>query len=178
MRIILAIAAFTVTAMVLFGLSNSKNNTASFVTIPQHTSNPTPSSTPRPTTSKTTTKVVVTAKPTLTPPSTSSGLPSVSAPSFDINLLSTLPLTFKIKQQAKLEIRTVPQAQCGIKVTLPSGTTSGASGLTTKTTDLTGYASWSWNISWNTKVGSGKIDLNCTKDQLKSSKNFGFTITQ
>jgi len=175
MRILIAIAAFAVTAGVLFVFNSGRLTTppANSLALIHNTSS-TPSATlPTPTQSVAGRGSSI-PKPKQNPGGTETVISPT--PSFDISVLSQVPLLFHLKQSANLEIKTLPQTQSAIKVTLPSGSTSGAAGLTTKSTDLTGYASWSWNISWNTKTGNGKIDLSCTKDLLKSSKSITFSI--
>lgn len=129
---------------------------------------PTPSNTPKPT-------------PTLSPTpeisSTPSPTPTPSQTSESIYVVSTVPLVYKQKTDAQLQIQTYPQASCGIKVTLPSGSISGNNALVTKIADSSGFITWIWGISWNTKTGTGKIDLNCTYDSQSYSKSVEFTVT-
>src|SRR5688572_6167685 len=47
---------------------------------------------------------------------------SIPPPQDNILVLSSQPLIYKLKQKAELRISTLPQTQCSIKVTLPSGT--------------------------------------------------------
>ncbi len=113
------------------------------------------------------------ALPAKSPPS----LPFSTPNQDNILVVSNQPLIFMLKQNAELKIQTFPQSQCSIKVILPSGNTSAAKGLEAKTSDQSGYITWSWTISWNTQSGTGKIDLVCTKGIQKSSKSLQFTIT-
>jgi len=87
-------------------------------------------------------------------------------------------LIFKQKQDAEIKIQTSLQAQCSIKVTLPSGSVSGNNELVTKMTDGSGYIKWTWSINWNTKTGTGKIDISCIKDLQNISRSLEMTITQ
>lgn len=89
-------------------------------------------------------------------------------------------LTSPVKQNstAQLDIKTVPQAQCIIKVTLPSGKQSTASGLEAKTTDNSGVTTWSWRINWNTKPGTAIIEINCSKGSQNFSKSLQMIIIE
>lgn len=89
-------------------------------------------------------------------------------------------LTSPIKQNelAQLDIKTAPQAQCAIKVTLPSGSQSSANGLEDKTADNSGIITWSWKINWNTKPGVAIIEIGCSKDSQYFSKTLQMEIIE
>ncbi len=127
-------------------------------------SSATPSATPAP-------------SPSPSASATPSATPTPSQASESIYIVSTIPLVYKQKGDAQLQIQTYPQASCGIKVTLPSGSVSGNNALITKSADDSGFITWIWSISWNTKTGTGKIDLNCIHDSQPYSKSVDFSIT-
>jgi hypothetical protein len=60
---------------------------------------------------------------------------------------------------ACLQVSTVPGSVCSILVTLPSGRTSTASGLSAQTATSSGTAIWSWLVSGNTGPGTGAIQV-------------------
>jgi len=63
---------------------------------------------------------------------------------------------------ACLQISTVPGSVCSILVTLPSGRTSTASGLSKQTASSSGTVIWSWLVSGNTGPGKGTIQVTTT----------------
>lgn len=110
--------------------------------------------------------------PPATPPPTGGPTPTPQPEtSYQITIIS---LTSPVQQNtvAKLDIKTAPEARCGIKVALPSGGQSSAKGLEPKTADSGGNISWSWRINWNTKPGTATIDISCSKD----FQNFSETL--
>jgi len=60
---------------------------------------------------------------------------------------------------ATLMIKTVPGSECAIRVALPSGNESSATGLQPVTANADGYAMWSWVVSGNTRPGQGTIAI-------------------
>lgn len=94
--------------------------------------------------------------------------------------IEVVSITSPVKQNttAEVKIRTVQEAQCGIKVTLPSGSQSTAKGLEPKTADSSGAIAWSWRINWNTKPGIATIEISCAKDGQNFSKNIQMEIIE
>jgi len=60
---------------------------------------------------------------------------------------------------ATLRALTLPGASCTITVTLPSGSTSTAAGLSAQVADADGMASWTWLVAGNTLPGMGSITV-------------------
>src|SRR3989344_5442501 len=94
--------------------------------------------------------------------------------------LTVVSLTSPVKQNstAQLDIKTTPEAQCAIKVTLPSGSQSTAKGLEDKTADNSGSITWSWKINWNTTPGTANIDVICSKNGQSFSKSLQMEIIE
>jgi len=82
------------------------------------------------------------------------------------------------KQTASIQIKTAPNAQCAIEVTLPSGTISTSKDLSPKTADADGKVTWSWSISWNTKPSppDAVIKLSCKLGDDTVSGQLAMTI--
>lgn len=152
---------------------------------------PTPAQTPETSAAPTQTpasspETTPTAAPTPTtaiPTSTPSATPS---PDYTVTLVS---LTSPIKRgsTAKLEIETAPEAQCSLKVTLPSGSISGAKDILTgqplgtfKAADSSGYVTWQWQIGGSTTASppDASIDINCSSNGESYSKILQMTITK
>lgn len=169
MRILIATIAFGVTLAVLFLLSNhgpasegpGLANVAADAFPSSSISNKAPKATKTP-------KPTKTLKPTATPLPANSDL---------IKLISSIPLNFKVKSPAVVSIQTLAGIPCSIKVTLPTGSVSSAQGLEPKTSDTAGNVSWKWNISWNTKPGTGKIIMTCSKEAQSYYYSLPFNIT-
>ena len=156
---------------------------------PNHT-NP-PIVTPLPTTPRTPTPnptIIITPTPTPVfsiaptqiPQITQTPIPTPTPEqnqSTEIIILSPLPIIYRQRADAELKIHILPQAQCSIKLTLPSGGISSAKGLEPKTADNTGAITWTWGVSWNTKTGTGKIELVCTRNDQSFSKSISMSIT-
>jgi len=87
------------------------------------------------------------------------------------------PLIFKVKEDANVRITASAGSVCEISVKLPSGSKSKAQGLEPKTANQTGYIEWIWSIHWNTKPGSGTIEINCQKDSQTWSETFNLELT-
>lgn len=119
----------------------------------------------------------ITSAPESTPLSTPTLIPQPTQQNDQITVVS---LTSPVKQNstARLNIKTLPNAQCSIKVTLPSGNQSTAKGLEMETADASGNITWSWKINWNTKPGTAIIDLGCSKDSQNFSKSLQMIITE
>jgi hypothetical protein len=58
-------------------------------------------------------------------------------------------------------VQTSAGASCSISYRTPAGTKSTAQGLSTKTAGADGMVSWSWNISGNTRPGTGTVTVTC-----------------
>jgi hypothetical protein len=164
----------------------------SFSTTPSLTKAPISTTTPL-TTSTTTPIPTPTPTPTFTPtsiptpnqvpqplPSPTPEPPQQDGQTQD-NQITIISLTSPIKRgnNAKLEIQTIPGTECSIKVTLPSGTVSGAQGLQgVKISDGSGYIPWEWRIAGNTKPGTSTIEVTCTKNGSSFSKTIQMVITE
>lgn len=94
-----------------------------------------------------------------------------------IYITSTLPLNYAQKTEAQLQIQTYPQTPCSIKVTWPSGSISTSKSLAPQISDESGFITWTWSVNWNTKIGTGKIDLFCTYNSQSYSKSMPFVVT-
>lgn len=114
------------------------------------------------------------------PSPASTPVPSPSSISQQNEQITIISLTSPVKQNstAQLSLSTPPNAQCSIKVTLPSGSQSTAKGLETKIADTSGNITWSWKINWNTTPGIATIEVTCSKDNQNFSKTLQMEITK
>jgi len=126
---------------------------------------PTPESTPSPQTATPTpesTPSPQTATPTLesTPsPQTATPTPTVQTTALPTISLVSITSPIGVNNTAILEIKGVPNIEYSIAVYY-STTTSSASGLENKTSDSSGYVSWSWKVGARVKSGAYKIVIN------------------
>ncbi|MBI2063556.1 MAG: hypothetical protein HYT65_00995 [Candidatus Yanofskybacteria bacterium] len=154
------------------------------------TKNPTPSPVPSFTATSIATPSPAPLTPLPTPTPTPTVMPSAEStptptptptpqPTQQNDQITIAFLTSPVEQNstAQLDIKTVPEAQCAIKVTLPSGSQSTAKGLETKLADNSGTITWSWKINWNTTPGTANIDLTCSKNEQSFSKSLQMEIT-
>lgn len=82
-------------------------------------------------------------------------------------------------KNAKLKIKILPEFICVLKVTLPSGSISGAQGLNTpRPADLNGEIRWQWRIGSATKGGNAMLDITCGKDSQSLTKSLVMTIIE
>jgi len=65
---------------------------------------------------------------------------------------------------ASMSVQTLPYSQCTIVVTY-NKVPAHASGLTTKTADDFGTASWDWMVSPSAPIGKGMAKVTCTRDK-------------
>ncbi len=152
---------------------------------PIHTSTPSRTPTPTPTPIPITTPAPT---PTPTPPPSETPIPTPiptptplpSSQSSQQELISVVSLTSPIKRglTAELNITTLPDAQCSIKVILPSGNESGASGLKTPIVSTPGNIKWSWKIGGSTNPGTATINLSCSENGQSFSKSLQMVITE
>jgi hypothetical protein len=94
-----------------------------------------------------------------------------------------LPVTFtawtKTVRQGHLAsatIKTAKSSTCSITVTY-STVVSEAKGLTTKSADATGVASWKWTVGSNTETGTWPIEVTCTAGARSGTVSVDFTVT-
>lgn len=156
-------------------VSPSGSPTLSFTTAPAITPQSSPPSPPTATPAPSTSSGFPASTPTTTPILTSTPQPS---PQNDQIIVISLTSPVKQNSTAKLDIKTLPEAQCAIKVTLPSGSQSTAGGLEAKIADNSGAITWSWKINWNTTPGTANIDLTCSKDGQGFSKSLQMIIIE
>lgn len=171
----------TPTPAPILTLSPGPASTPSRTPTPTPIHTPTPSRTPTPTPTPT-------PPPTSPPPSipsetpTPTATPMPSSPPQEVGQgsINILSITSPVEQNstAQLSISTLPDAQCSIKVILPSGNQSTAKGLEAKTADASGNITWSWKINWNTTPGTTNIDITCSKEGQSLSKSLQMTIVE
>ena len=76
-------------------------------------------------------------------------------------------------ENAHYYILTMPEIECDITVTLPSGKESTAKGTESQFSSSEGVVEWVWRINWNTTPGTAGIDTVCLADtELTRSDNF------
>ncbi len=138
----------------------------------------TPSRTPTPTPPST--GLPPSPTPSETPAPTTTPMPSPPPQEVGQGFINITSITSPVEQNstAQLNISTLPDTQCSIKVTLPSGNQSSAKGLEAKTADASGNTTWSWKINWNTTPGTANIDITCSKDGQNFSKSLQMTIIE
>ena len=140
--------------------------------VPQNlvTPSPTPTATPPPTPTAATSTPTPTQTSTTTPTQTPASTLDIAVTS-----LTSPVVRGSGTNNASITIRTSSTASCSIVVTLPSGSTSGASGISgtnkTKIAQDNGEIQWLWTITANTGTGSALIKLTCTLgDQTASGQ--------
>lgn len=70
---------------------------------------------------------------------------------------------------ASIRAKTSPGFVCSLAITLPSGEKSAAPGLTDKTADESGHASWSWTVDQVLgREGKVKFDVTCNSNEHAS----------
>jgi len=77
---------------------------------------------------------------------------------------------------ASASIKTVKSASCSIKVTY-STVESEAKGLSPKTADTTGAATWKWTVGSNTEIGTWPIEVTCRSDGRSGTASKDFAVT-
>jgi outer membrane biosynthesis protein TonB len=116
---------------------------------------PTPTATPKPTPTPT---------PTPAPTPTPSPSPVPIAVTF-LNQPSAYP-----GQYATLNVRTAPNTSCNIEVDYMSGPST-AQGLVPKTSNGSGYVSWTWKVGTRTTPGQWPISVTCGDAQAQTYIN-------
>lgn len=104
-----------------------------------------------------------------TPPAVTQ-TPPETTPSKGENSIKLLSLTSPVSrnQKATLEIKGKPNTLYKISVYYSSGAST-ASGLEAKTSDSSGYVSWTWKIGAKTKAGNHRITITGGGDTLETS---------
>jgi len=77
---------------------------------------------------------------------------------------------------ASATIATAKSALCSIIVTY-STVVSQAQGLSPKSADTTGVATWKWIVGSNTAPGTWPIEVTCTADGRTGTTTVDFTVT-
>ena len=83
------------------------------------------------------------------------------------------PSIVTINQNVTLTIIGKPNTKYNIVLLLPSGNTSKASDLKTKTTDANGKVSWSWKISPGTTHGECSVTISGGDETIKHEYTIG-----
>ena len=76
---------------------------------------------------------------------------------------------------ASATIKTAKSAKCSIVVTY-STVESQAKGLSTRSADTNGVATWTWTVGSNTEPGTWPIEVTCTSDGHTGTKTVEFTV--
>lgn len=83
-------------------------------------------------------------------------------------IITTHPGTVRRNGTARVAVQTAAGVSCSIVVTYKSGPSS-ASGLSSKTTDSQGNASWSWRVGSNTTPGTWPVSITCGGQTVETS---------
>ncbi len=75
--------------------------------------------------------------------------------------------------RASVTVKAAPGSMCSIAYTTPSGTSSKAQGMGTKTADASGSVSWTWDIGPSTRPGTGTVVVTCDGASARSSISIG-----
>jgi hypothetical protein len=125
----------------------------------------------------------VTAAPSPTPSPTPPPTPTPSPTPVPTPTPVPLPVSFtawsKTVRQGHLAsatIKTVKSADCSIKVTY-STVVSEAKGLSAKSADLNGVATWTWTVGSNTETGTWPIEVTCVSDGRSGTATKAMTVT-
>lgn len=87
--------------------------------------------------------------------------------------ITSIIATISRGSRESLSVHAKPDESCTLTVVLPSGYTSEASGLGSETTNASGNATWTWNVSSETDPGTAHATVSCAGASAART----FTIT-